>query len=139
MYLALIHHWSHEFGQTEAGAHVSYGERVDVLFPLELVEQAWPLIETTRPRLFTDNADLPYLRVPALLDKGRFVHYVEGAKRALVEDENKTRYLVAYAYNTAEGSSQGEKWYLVRNPLLLECGVHYDSANLAYQRAILGR
>ncbi len=137
MYLALIHHWSHEFGQTEAGAHVSYGERVDVLFPLELVEQAWSLIEATRPRLFTDNADLPYLRVPVSLDKDAFMVSVERAKEAL--EEGREKYLVAYAYNTAEGSSQGEKWYLVRSPLLLEQGTHYDSANLAYQRAILGR
>jgi len=137
VYLVLVHHWSHEFGQTEAGAHVSYGQRVDALVPLELVEAAWPLIEVTRPRLFMDNSELPHLRVPARLDKARFMDYVQRAKREL--ENGRERYLVAYAYNTGEGSSQGEKWYLVKDALLLGKGVHYDSANLAYQRAMLGR
>jgi len=135
MYLVLVHHWSHSFGQTEAGEHYSYGQRVEAVVPLEHLEDAWPLIEATRPRLFEPNPELPHLRRERVLDREAFLARVEDARGKLGESGKR---FLAYAYMTGEASSQGEKWYLVKDAVLLEQGTHYDSANLAYQRALLG-
>ena len=137
MYLVLVFHWSHSFGQTEAGEHYSYGQRVEAVVPLKHLGDAWPLVKATRPHLFESDPVLPHLRKERVLDKKAFMESVQRAKREL--ENGRERFHVAYAYMTGEASSQGEKWYLVKDALLLEQGTHYDSANLAYQRAMLGR
>ena len=137
MYLVLVHHWSHSFGQTEAGEHYSYGQRVEAVVPLKDFETAWPFIEATCPKDWHSVDYAPWERSRNICLE-EFKQRVQQAKDE-IEAFGKDRVFVAYAYMTAPGSSQGERWYLYKDSLLLEQGTHYDSANLAYQRAILGR